>query len=219
MTVPIPPPHLMKRVAGNDDPQQWERVGIASALLLMGAVSSWSHHPVENVLDFGCGSGRVAAHLATWPGVLLYGCDVDAEAIAWCADHIRGSFTPSPLWPPLGYPDGTFDAVIAVSVFTHLPRRAQSKWLRELARVLRPGGVLVASVHGHAVAEAYGKPMVPIQDDFINTDMAGVVPDGYYVNVLQSESYTRRAWSERFDVVAYEPAALELHDLVVLRSR
>jgi hypothetical protein len=40
--------------------------------------------------------------------------------------------------------------VYALSVFTHLPPRLQSHWMSELCRVLKPGGVLVLSLHGDA---------------------------------------------------------------------
>jgi hypothetical protein len=49
--------------------------------------------------------------------------------------------------------------------------------------------------------------------------MAGVLPADYYRTVLQTEAYTRDAWSDWFDVAAYEEAAVELHDLVVCKRR
>src|SRR6185503_21358796 len=41
---------------------------------------------------------------------------------------------------------GFFDVVYAYSVFTHLPEDVQTHWLAEISRVLKPGGVLVATV-------------------------------------------------------------------------
>ena len=50
---------------------------------------------VGRVLDWGCGSGRVTAHwVALRPGPEVHGCDIDADAIAWCNDQLRpGAFT------------------------------------------------------------------------------------------------------------------------------
>jgi SAM-dependent methyltransferase len=81
-----------------------------------------------------------------------------------------------------------FDAVLALSVMTHLSRRNQARWLRELARVLTPGGVLAATVHGRAAAAAFGVTELPVIDDhYLNIGLTGIVPDGYYRDVLQSE--------------------------------
>jgi len=204
----------MIRVSRNEDPVAYEQTGKRLAGILLAAVTEYAQRPVRDLLDWGCGPGRIAAPLVV-AGLSLYGCDVDAEAVAWAGEHLRGDFTVTGLQYELPYQDCSFDAIVAMSVFTHLTRRRQRLWLRELARVLRPGGVLAASVHGQAVADAYGKEMAPIQDHFLNFDLAGVVPDGYYVNVLQSQAYTREAWSDHFDVVAWEEAALDLHDLVV----
>ena len=43
------------------------------------------------------------------------------------------------------YPDDSFDVVYACSVFSHLPETLHLLWLAEIRRVLRPGGVLVAT--------------------------------------------------------------------------
>lgn len=217
----VPPAHLMQRVTRTDDPAEYQDAGVRLAARLMEAVRAHAGRPVVDVLDWGCGPGRIASHLAADPRVTLYGCDPDAEAVAWAREHIRGSFEVSPLWPPLRYGDGSFDAVVAMSVFTHMPRRAQRLWLRDLARVLRPGGVLAASVHGVAAARGLGVPGIPagIDDRWLDDAMHGVLPDGYYGVTLQTEEYTRRAWSDRFEVVAWEEAALDLHDLVVAQVR
>ena len=212
----LPPSHLMERVSGNADPDVYRQVGQRAAHRLLEAVS-----PARDILDWGCGPGRIAAHLVGIADVNLYGCDPDPEAVAWCDEHLApGRFTVSELYPPLPYADDSFDAVLAVSVMTHLRRRVQHKWLVELARVLRPDGVLVATVHGQAAAEGFGiTGLTGIQDHYLDPFMAGVLPAAYYRTVLQSEQYTRMAWSNRFDIVAYEEAGLELHDLVICRRK
>jgi SAM-dependent methyltransferase len=218
----IPPPHLMVRVSRNDDPQTWIDTGKRLAVKMMDTAGGWSQRPVRDILDWGCGPGRVSSQITENypPGITVYGCDVDAEAIGWAAEHVTGQYAVSSLSPPLPYEDQSFDAVLAASVFTHLPRRMQRVWLRELARVLRPGGVLVASVHGQAAAESFGvTDLAGIQDHYLDESLNGIAPDGYYRAVLQTEQYTRSAWSDRFVIVAYEEAALDLHDMVVLRPR
>jgi ubiquinone/menaquinone biosynthesis C-methylase UbiE len=50
----------------------------------------------------------------------------------------------------LPYPDQFFDVIIAYSVFTHLPERINLHWMRELARVSRPGCVLCLTLEPRA---------------------------------------------------------------------
>lgn len=211
----LPPAYLMRRVAGNDDPAAWREVGERAAARLMKAAG-----PGQSVLDWGCGAGRVASVIAAgWPDAELHGCDIDAEAVAWCQANVPGQFITCPLYPPLDYPDASFDAIFAVSVMTHLRRHVQRKWLKELARMLRPGGLLLATVHGQAQAEAFGvHDLAGIRDHYMNVD--GVpAPGDYYRDVIQAEAYTRDAWADWFEIVSYEPAGLELHDLVTCRKR
>ena len=208
----------MLRVSRNDDPDVFLATGQRMAARVFDAALEWAGWPVRDVLDWGCGCGRVSRWLSY---VNLHGCDIDAEAVTWCQENLPGTYTVSGLWPPLPYEDDSFDAVLACSVMTHLPRRAQRKWLPDIARVLRPGGVLVASVHGHAAASDFNVTDLAdygIRDHWLDTALHGIAPDGYYRTVLQDEKYTRFAWGDLFEIVAYEEAALERHDLVVCRA-
>src|SRR5207249_951626 len=73
----------------------------------------------------------------------------------WCAENLPfGCFAVNALESPLDYDMESFDAAYALSVFTHLPLRLQSHWMNELRRVLKPGGLLVLSLHGDAL---YGR--------------------------------------------------------------
>src|SRR5690606_23608689 len=46
----------------------------------------------------------------------------------------------------LPYPVASFDNAMAYSVFTHLPEPVHLHWMKELARVLRPGAVFVLTL-------------------------------------------------------------------------
>jgi len=78
----------------------------------------------------------------------LWGIDTDVAAIRWAQKHLGPAIflliEPS---GPAPFPAAFFDVVVAVSVFTHFAEAAQDIWLRELHRVLRPGGLLFASTH------------------------------------------------------------------------
>ncbi len=216
----LPPAEMRIRVSGNDDAEEYRAVGIRAAKKILEVANAHSVVPVKDVLDWGCGPGRVASQIDR-SQVNLYGCDVYAEGVAWCNASIEdGFFEVSSLYPPLPYKDASFDVVFAVSVMTHLSRENQGLWLAEMARVIRPGGLFVATVHGAPIAKALGVRMpLGIYDQYIGLGMTGVIPEGYYRDVLQQKNYTMQAWSEHFEIVAYEEAGLELHDLVTCRRK
>ena len=98
--------------------------------------------PGQSLLDIGCGDGKVARLLQP-RGITCHGLDVSAEAVDLCRQQ---GFTAAvhDLTQPLPFPDAQFDTVTIFEVLEHLlwPQEA----VRELARVLKPGGHLVGSV-------------------------------------------------------------------------
>lgn len=105
---------------------------------------------VERALDFGGSSGRVVRVLqAAYPATDWHSCDPNADAIAWGNEHLSPiRFHVSPQEPPLPFDDGQFDLVYAVSVWSHLAEAAALRWFQEMKRILRPGGLLMATVQG-----------------------------------------------------------------------
>jgi len=85
------------------------------------------------------------------PGAVLYGTDYRDESVAWCRDHLDGiTFYVNKLAPPLPFSDGFLDCVYAISVLTHLSEAKHFEWMKELARVIRPGGILIVTTLGDA---------------------------------------------------------------------
>jgi SAM-dependent methyltransferase len=122
--------------------------------------------PDARVLDAGCGLGRLAVPLARTlgPDGRYAGFDVVEDVVWWCRKNLarrdpRLSFehadVVSAMYNPRGrvapeafafpYPDSAFDRVVAFSLFTHLEAPAAARYLAESARVLRPGGRLLAT--------------------------------------------------------------------------
>jgi SAM-dependent methyltransferase len=107
------------------------------------------------VLDLGVGTGRELPALLD-AGLEVTGVDVSQAMLDRCARRAR----PIPLahtdfWAPLPFPDASFDAAIALhGTLAHPPSDdAFAKLGAELARVVRPGGVLVAEVPSPAWLE------------------------------------------------------------------
>ena len=111
------------------------------------------------VLDAGCGTGNYArallAHVARVEAVDLSAgmLEVARRKLADPALEHRAAFRQAAI-EDLPLPDGAVDGVVVNQVLHHLPDDPAAGWpahhraLRELARVLRPGGVCVMEMMG-----------------------------------------------------------------------
>jgi len=110
---------------------------------------------VGSLLDFGCGCGRVIRHWQSLEGVRVHGADYNPYLVEWCRTHLP--FADFHLTPPaveLELADNSLGLVYAISVFTHLDRDLQRHVLDQLARVLKPGGLLLLTLHGSTRLDA-----------------------------------------------------------------
>ena len=116
-------------------------------------------------LDLGCGNGAVARALTSrlaLPG-RYEGLDVNAKGIAWLQDNYAAypsfRFTHADVFNKvynaggvddasgyrLPYPNGTFSISLLKSVFTHMLPEDVRHYLKELGRVMAPGGRTVTT--------------------------------------------------------------------------
>ena len=149
--LPVPPAHVLVQVAGSADVRWFLESGRLAVEAMSDALARQGTEPddLHAILDFGCGCCRVARHWPSRTDAAITGVDYNPRQIAWCRRHLPfGHFAVNDLLPPLAFPDASFDLIYALSVLTHLPVEAQFAWLDELARLLRPGGYLLLSLHG-----------------------------------------------------------------------
>lgn len=100
---------------------------------------------LRDVLDVGCGTGRLLEKAAErWDGVRMTGIDTSAEMIGEARRKHDGDarfvFKQGDA-SALPLESGSFDAVVSTMSFHHW--RDQAAGIREVARVLRPGGLFV----------------------------------------------------------------------------
>ena len=148
--LPLPPLHLVRSSTGTSS-LAWLLEGGALARDAINDILARNGKSIgefTSILDFGCGCGRVIRQWANLSASLC-GCDYNPKSIQWCRKNLPfASFEVNRLDPPLPYADRQFDLVYALSVFTHLPEPSMFAWLREMNRVLKPGGLLIISTHG-----------------------------------------------------------------------
>ncbi|MBK8101425.1 MAG: class I SAM-dependent methyltransferase [Planctomycetes bacterium] len=222
--LPLPPALLRHRVSGSVNPEEFVHVGKRCFEDVNAAVRTIGLDPsgCRQVLDFGCGCGRTIRnfHHGRTAATHIHGCDIDAEAVAWCRENLQGfAFEVIPTAPPTAYAADQFDLIYAISVFTHLPEDLQLAWLAELRRILRPGGVLLATVHAPQLATGIPGVDTEALRQHGYTYVRGYGVDGlpdYYQGAFHAPEYVQRAWSQHLPVVAVRPKAMNGHQDVVL---
>lgn len=187
----------------------------------------------QAVLDFGCSSGRVLRHFEqekrekNWK---LYGCDVQALCIQWMREYLPAHFNVinSSTLPHLPYEDATFDFIYGFSVFTHIKFQWDA-WLMELRRVMKPGGLMMQTIHSENAWNFY-----------VNNNKEGWVRENHTPRVYDSaamdvdflyygdasvsqvfwkKDVAQKYWGRYFDVLEIrDPPEYSFQDWVICRK-
>jgi ubiquinone/menaquinone biosynthesis C-methylase UbiE len=97
----------------------------------------------KEILDVGCGTGSILKKLGNLEKNV--GVDLAAEAISFCQERGLNNVQQADV-SALPFSDASFDAVICSSVLYHEWVKDVGEAVREMRRVLRPGGLLLLNV-------------------------------------------------------------------------
>jgi SAM-dependent methyltransferase len=133
-----------QNIYDSEDRQWWYRGMRALSLALLEAPLRGLRRPGEplRLLDAGCGTGRNLDELARFGKAA--GIDLAPEAIRFC--RMRGAAAARAELLRLPFADGTFDCVTSFDVVYHAWVTDDRAAVAEMARVVRPGGLLLVRV-------------------------------------------------------------------------
>ena len=142
------------------------------------------------VLDVACGTGRTLLQLAAaHPSLRYFGLDLSPQYLAVARDVLEDVDDVSLVAEnaeSMPFRDGYFDVATSVYLFHELPRRARRNVVREMLRVLRPGGLLVLEDSAQRSESAAITPLLerfavdfhePFYRDYLGDDLEGIARD------------------------------------------
>ena len=121
---------------------QWWYAGMRAISLALLAPALPPLPESARILDAGCGTGNNLRHLARHGRAV--GVDLSDDALRFCRS--RGVAAAKAGLLALPFPDASFDCVTSFDVLYHRWVRDDRAAVAEMARVLRPGGVLLVRV-------------------------------------------------------------------------
>lgn len=247
-TLPLPPAKDRENYGGDNHLTYWLG-GLRDAFKYVQIARQHDLHlgPGARSLELGCSTGRVLRHLRCQGDFgELWGADINVRNVRWMQKFLPGDLRVfNNHWlPQLPLEDNSFDLVHSVSVFTHTDQ-FESGWLLELRRILKPGGLMLHSLHTDAMWNRMGDPelrdRIPLYNALIRRGReiqeAVVTPETfqsampeprvvmtykgrslYNCNTFHSRRYLEREWGRFFKVEAIIPAGVGAQDLIVLRK-
>jgi SAM-dependent methyltransferase len=221
----VPPSKLIYLVAGHRSASAFLAGGLSASEAIRAALerNGLRMDQFSNVLDFGCGAGRIIRHWNGSQRPVMHGTDYNSALIEWCRKNLRSAeFRVNTLSGALPYDSETFDFIYSFSVFTHLREPLQFHWIDELARVLKPGGYIYLTTHGDyylpelnsSEQEQFKKGELVVREE----EQSG----SNFCAVFHPPSYVRDKLTRNLEVADFIACGAHgdsMHDVHLLRKR
>lgn len=204
----------------------------------------------ENILDFGCGWGRITRFfLRDLDPTGIWGVDCIPSIVEFCKQTNRWcNFQAVSTTPPTTFPDNMFDVIYSYSVFSHLSEDIHQRWISEFERILKPGGLLIATTRGREFIEfcsslreqgdlSSSSHLAGLSSSFQNTQQVLLDYDegkychhptgggfeldkSFYGETCIPRDYVLKHWTRHFTFVDYlAERAIEEQNVIVVRKR
>lgn len=143
-----------------------ETARLTGAYTAKQVASALDLKPTDRVLELGCGVGRIGLEIA--PKVAHWeGADISANMLEVARRRLSNQgnvgFTELRRSQLVGLADASFDKAYCVAVFIHMDKEDFFLYLQELARVLKPGGVLFFDTWNLASAVGWRRFMLEVE--------------------------------------------------------
>lgn len=212
----VPPLRIRLHIGPYFDPRLFKYAGESN---VAGFRDLADLKPDARFLDIGCGCGRIAIQLTKYldSKARYEGFDASRKPVEWCQSVITPRFpnfrfrvtdTFSQRYNPSGhavasrlrfpYEDESFTFTFAGSVFTHMLPEEVPNYIAETARVLKPGGVSLATFtllnESTLPAVLAGRTMPRLVHKFGDFQVRTVEDPAHFI--AQPESWIRKLYAE-----------------------
>lgn len=152
------------------------------------------------LLEVGCGTGALAARCAQELGCEVVALDASSEMVH--ATRARGVPATVGDVQELPFADRAFDCAVAAWMLYHVPEL--DRGLAELARILRPGGRLVAITNGReSLADLYDLAGGERRDSTFTSENGAPALRRHFARVERHDVEVRAVFADRAAAAAY----------------
>ena len=189
--------HKANIAISGEEPEFFSRYKVADLARLVAQRQA----PCRDIFDFGAGIGNSLPWLRTcFPQARLTCADVSTRSLDIARTRFPGAEDFVTIGEAIPVAAQSQDIVFSACVFHHIPHEQHGFWLRELLRIVRPGGLLAIYEHN---------PLNPLTLRAVNT-----CPLDVNARLIPGFAMRRRArdagWREaQVDYRVFFPAALK----------